>query len=417
MDRTISEKIISEHAKRGVSPGEIAIVSVDLIALQDGTAPLAIKKFEEFGIKKLFTPERTVFFIDHASPSPRQELSNSHAVIRNFCKKTGAVLYDVGQGIIHQILVERFASPGDILIGADSHSCTSGALACFATGMGSTDLACIMAGGRIWLKVPETVKVEVSGKFPKGVFPKDFILDLTRRIGADGATYEALEFHGETAKKMGMDGRFTISNMAVEIGAKAGLFPSDKITHEYLKSQGRGKGFKIINSDNCAHYKNIIRLDVSGLVPLIAIPHAVDSVRTVREVAGKHLDQIFIGTCTNGRLEDLEIAAKILKGRRCKKGVRVIVAPASVGVFLAAEKKGIIEILLEAGALIFPPGCGPCVGVHGGILGDNEVCLSTQNRNFKGRMGNPNAYIYLASPATCAASAITGEITNATSID
>lgn len=417
MDRTISEKIISEHAKRGVSPGEIAIVSVDLIALQDGTAPLAIKKFEEFGIKKLFTPERTVFFIDHASPSPRQELSNSHAVIRNFCKKTGAVLYDVGQGIIHQILVERFASPGDILIGADSHSCTSGALACFATGMGSTDLACIMAGGRIWLKVPETVKVEVSGKFPKGVFPKDFILDLTRRIGADGATYEALEFHGETAKKMGMDGRFTISNMAVEIGAKAGLFPSDKITHEYLKSQGRGKGFKIINSDNCAHYKNIIRLDVSGLVPLIAIPHAVDSVRTVREVAGKKIDQIFIGTCTNGRLEDLEIAAKILKGRRCKKGVRVIVAPASAGVFLAAEKKGIIEILLEAGALIFPPGCGPCVGVHGGILADNEVCLSTQNRNFKGRMGNPNAYIYLASPATCAASAITGEITNATSID
>ena len=412
MNRTITEKIISAHSQGKVSPGSIAIARVDLFVLQDGTGPLAIKKFEEIGVKKLFKPERTIFFIDHASPSPRQELSNSHAIIRNFCKKTGAILYDVGEGIIHEIVVERYARPGQIIIGADSHSCTAGALAAFGTGMGSTDLACAMATGETWLKVPETIRVDVSGEFPKGVFPKDLILNLARRIGADGATYKTLEFHGETIRKMGMSGRLTMANMAVEVGAKAGIFSADTITHKYLKGQGRGKDFKPLNSDNHAHFEIILTENVSRLVPLVALPHAVDNVRTVSDVRGKKLDQIFIGTCTNGRLEDLEIVAKILKGRRCRKGIRVLVAPASREILLEAEEKGIISILLEAGVVLFPPGCGPCVGVHGGILGDEEVCLSTQNRNFTGRMGNPNAFIYLASPATCAASALTGEITD-----
>jgi len=278
--------------------------------------------------------------------------------------------------------------------------------------MGSTDLACAMATGETWLKVPETIRVDVSGEFPKGVFAKDLILNLARRIGADGATYKTLEFHGETIRKMGMSGRLTIANMAVEVGAKAGIFSADTITHKYLKGQGRGKDFKPLNSDNHAHFEIILTENVSRLIPLVALPHAVDNVRTVSDVRGKKLDQIFIGTCTNGRLEDLEVVAKILKGRRCRKGVRVLVAPASREILLEAEEKGIISTLLEAGVVLFPPGCGPCVGVHGGILGDEEVCLSTQNRNFTGRMGNPNAFIYLASPATCAASALTGEITD-----
>ncbi len=412
MNRTITEKIISAHSREEVSPGSIAIAGVDLFVLQDGTGPLGIRKFEEIGAKKLFKPERTIFFIDHASPSPRQELSNSHAIIRNFCKKTGAILYDVGEGIIHEIVAERYAGPGQIIIGADSHSCTAGALTAFGTGMGSTDLACAMATGETWLKVPETIRVDVSGEFPKGVYPKDLILNLARRIGAEGATYKTLEFHGETIRKMSMSGRLTIANMAVEVGAKAGIFSADSVTRKYLKRQGRGKDFKSLTSDNHAHFEIILMENVSRLIPLVALPHTVDNVRTVSDVRGKKLDQIFIGTCTNGRLEDLEVAAKILKGRRCRKGVRVLVAPASREILLEAEEKGIISILLEAGIVLLPPGCGPCVGVHGGILGDEEVCLSTQNRNFTGRMGNPNAFIYLASPATCAASALTGEITD-----
>lgn len=412
MYRTISEKIIAAHTKADVFPGEIVIVEVDIIALQDGTGPLAIKKFEEIGVKKLSKPERIIFFIDHASPSPRQELSNSHILIRNFCKKTGAILHDIGEGIIHQIIVEKYAQPGQIIIGADSHSCTAGALGTFATGMGSTDMACAMATGKTWFKVPETIRIDVSGKFPKGVFSKDLILNLAKRIGADGATYKVLEFHGETIEKMDMSERLTMANMAVEVGAKAGIFPADSITYEYLKKHGRARHFKSINSTTHASFESIIREDVSRLVPLISLPHAVDNVRTVRELSGKKIDQIFIGTCTNGRLEDLKIVARILKGRRCSKKVRVLVSPASRTIFLEAEKKGIISVLLQAGVTLLPPGCGPCVGVHGGILGDNEICLSTQNRNFKGRMGNPNAFIYLASPATCAASALTGEITD-----
>jgi 3-isopropylmalate/(R)-2-methylmalate dehydratase large subunit len=412
MSRTIAEKIISWHAKKSAFVGEIAIAEVDIMALQDGTAPLAIKEFGELGIKKLSKPEKTIFFIDHASPSPRQELSNTHLLIRNFARKMGAVLYDVGDGVIHQVIAERFARPGQIIIGADSHSCTAGALASFATGMGSTDMAVAMATGRTWFKVPETIRIEVKGRFPRGVYPKDLILSLARRIGADGATYKALEFHGETVNKMDMSGRLTLANMTVEVGAKVGLFPADTVTQKYLQSQGRQRDFRTLDSDSSALAEMVIKEDVSGLVPLVALPHTVDNVRTVKEVEGKKIDQVFIGTCTNGRLEDLEIAARILKGRKCSKKVRTIVTPASRKVYLEAEKKGLMTTLVEAGAVIFPPGCGPCVGVHGGILGDNEVCLSTQNRNFKGRMGNPNAFIYLASPATAAVSALSGEITD-----
>jgi len=412
MEKTIAEKIISEHCGKDVYSGEFVVANVDVTMVQDGTGPLTIEEIRKINLERAINPERTILFIDHASPSPRKELSNSHKVLREFAKKTGAVLSDVGEGVCHQRLVEDFVNPGEIVIGADSHTCTSGALGAFATGMGSTDVGIAIALGKTWLKVPETIRIDVIGKFQDGVYAKDLILHLAGMIGADGATYKALEFSGETIEKMPMSDRFTLSNMAVELGAKAGLIASDETTRKYLTSRGREDRYREIFADNGAVYSEIIEIDASKIQPTVSCPHTVDNTITVDKIGNVKLDQVFIGTCTNGRIEDLRIAANILKDKKKHPDVRLLVVPASREIYSQALKEGIIKTLVDAGANILAPGCGPCVGIHAGILGDDEVCLATQNRNFQGRMGNPKGYIYLGSPAMAAYSSITGYISD-----
>ncbi len=412
MGQTIAEKIISQHAGKKVKAGELCIAKVDVAAVQDGTGPLMVQEFKKLGKKTLANPQRSILFIDHASPSPRKELSNTHLVLREFAKETGAVLSDTGAGVCHQRLVESFVNPGEILVGADSHTCTSGALGAFATGMGSTDVAVAMALGKTWLKVPSTFKIEVNGEFQKGVYAKDLILHLIGEIGADGATYRALEFCGSTIENMSMADRFTLANMAVEAGAKAGLFVSDEKTREYLEKQGRGDKFTEIKPDEDAVYERIIKIDASKLEPTVSCPHTVDNTKPAKALKDVKINQVFIGTCTNGRNEDLRIAAEILKGKKVNPDVRLIVVPASKQVYLQAMDEGLLKIFVESGGQILGPGCGPCVGVHAGTLGDGEVCLATQNRNFQGRMGNTKGFIYLCSPATAAVSAINGYITD-----
>ena len=412
MGQTIAEKIISKHAGHDVKAGELCIAKVDVAAVQDGTGPLTVQEFKKIGKKELANPSRTVLFIDHAAPSPRKELSNTHMVLRDFAKETGAVMSDTGAGVCHQRLIETFVNPGEILVGADSHTCTSGALGAFATGMGSTDIAVAMALGKTWLKVPPTFKIVVNGKFQKGVYAKDLILYLIGLIGADGATYKALEFSGSTIENMTMADRFTIANMAVEAGAKAGLFITDEKTRAYLKERGREDKFVEIRPDADAVYERVIEIDASKIEPTVSCPHTVDNTKPAKDLKDVKLNQVFIGTCTNGRIEDLRIAAEILKDKKVNPDVRLIVVPASKDVYLKALEEGLLKIFVESGASVLAPGCGPCVGVHAGILGDGEACLATQNRNFQGRMGNTKGFIYLASPATAAVSAITGYITD-----
>lgn len=412
MRMTLAEKIISQHCGRQVKAGEFVVADVDLCFLQDGTGPLAVRELEQMGLEKVAHPERTVLFIDHAAPSPRRELSGDHITLREFARKTGALLSDVGQGICHQIVSESYVRPGEIVIGADSHTCTAGALGAFATGMGSTDVAVAVALGKVWLKVPESFRITISGTFPPAVYAKDLILSLIGTIGADGATYKSLELDGETVERMSMAERFTLTNMAVETGAKAGLIGADEVTHLYLEAQGRADDFRPVAADPDAQYEKTIEVNVSELQPQVSFPHQVDNTRRVSETAGIKVDQVFIGTCTNGRLEDLRVAANILEGRVCHPGTRLIVCPASRQVYLAALREGLLATFVEVGAAVISPGCGPCVGVHQGVLADGEVCLSTANRNFKGRMGNPNSFIYLCSPATAAYSAIRGEISD-----
>ena len=410
MGQTLAEKIISEHAGKQVKAGELVIAKVDVCAVQDGTGPLTVQEFKKLGKTKLNNPERTILFIDHASPSPRKELSNTHTVLRDFSKEYGAVLSDVGAGVCHQRLVETFVNPGEILVGADSHTCTSGALGAFATGMGSTDIAVAMALGKTWLKVPSTFKIEVTGKFRPGICSKDLMLYLIGMIGADGATYRALEFCGDTIDNMEMSERFTLANMAVEAGAKAGLFVADEKTKEYLKIRGREDKFRSIKPDSDAVYERIIKINAQDIKHTVSCPHTVDNTKTVDELDKIKVDQVFIGTCTNGRIEDLRVVANILKGKKANPDVRLLICPASKDVYLKALDEGLINIFVEANAAILPPGCGPCVGVHAGTLADGEVCLATQNRNFQGRMGNTKGFIYLASPYVAAYTAIRGYI-------
>lgn len=410
MGLTLAEKIISEHVGRDVHAGELVIANVDVAAVQDGTGPLTVQEFKKLGIPKLKNPERCILFIDHAAPSPRKELSNTHKVLREFSKEYGAILSDVGAGVCHQRLVETFVNPCEILVGADSHTCTSGALGAFATGMGSTDIAVAMALGKTWLKVPATFKVEVSGKFREGICSKDLMLYLIGMIGADGATYKALEFCGDTIENMSMSERFTLANMAVEAGAKAGLFVADEKTHEFLKSRGRGDKFRTLKPDTDAVYERVIKIKAEDVGHTVSCPHTVDNVKAVEELSDVKVNQVYVGTCTNGRIEDLRIVAKILKGKKINPDVRMLICPASKDIYLQALDEGLITIFVEANATILPPGCGPCVGVHAGTLADGEVCLATQNRNFQGRMGNVNGFIYLASPYVAAYTALRGYI-------
>ncbi len=414
MPKTIAEKILSEHAGKDVYAGEITVAKIDLALAQDGTAPLTIAQIKRLRIKKLANPKKTVFFIDHAVPSPRKELSNDHKKIRGFVQEYKSILFDIGDGVCHQIINEKFTSPGDILIGADSHTVTGGALAAFATGMGSTDVAIGMAYGKTWFRVPETFKINLTGKFPQGVFAKDLILYLIGILGAEGATYKSLEFAGPALSHINMSERMTIANMVVEAGAKCGLFPTDEITYNYLKEEGRENKFKEIIPHPKARYEKVFNIDLSILKPMVSLPHTVDNVCPLDHPALKNIEiqQVFLGSCTNGRLEDLRVAAAILKGKKKHERVRMIVIPASRKVYQLALKEGLLNVFNDFGASINTPGCGPCCGVHQGILADGENALSTSNRNFKGRMGNPEAFIYLCSPATAAISAIKGKITD-----
>ena len=412
MGKTLAEKILSARLGTEVNAGDIVVVPLDLVFAQDSTGPLTLRQLSETNLKTIHNPKRTILFIDHSAPSPARELSNDHIFLRSFAEEKGVILSDVGEGICHQIVAESFASPGDVIVGADSHTVTAGALGAFATGMGSTDIAIAMALGKTWLRVPETIRVVVHGRFGKGVYAKDLILHLIGQIGADGATYKALEFGGETMAAMTMSERLTVANMVVEAGAKVGLFPADSITQSYLQRQGREEQYVALAPDIDAGYETTIEIDAAELEPTVAKPHAVDNISPARELKGVRVDQVFIGACTNGRLDDIGIVASILNGKRRHPHTRLIIAPASRRVFLAALAEGYIATLVKSGATIVPPGCAACLGVHQGVLGDGETCLSTSNRNFKGRMGNPAAFIYLASPATAAATAIRGEITD-----
>jgi len=410
--KTLAEKILSQKSGSDARAGSIVVAEVDLVFAQDTTGPLTVRQFQTSGFEHLANPNKTALFLDHAAPSPNYGLSSDHILLRHFAQQTGCLIFDVGDGICHQLVAESLAKPGDVIIGADSHSVTAGGLGAFATGMGSSDIAIAFGLGKTWFRVPESIKVVVSGNFPEGVYAKDLILHLIGNIGANGATYQALEFSGNTVDSMSMSQRFTIANMAVEAGAKAGLFSADDITKDYLISQGRGNHYQSVFPDADATYEQTVNINVANLEPTISKPHTVDNIARARELKGTKIQQVFIGTCTNGRLEDLAIAASILRGKKRHPETRLIVAPASRQVLLAAIDAGYIQSLIEAGAVILPPGCGACLGLHQGVLGDGESCLSTANRNFKGRMGNPQAFIYLGSPATAAATAITGEITD-----
>jgi len=410
--KTIAEKILSAHSGSDATAGDIVVADVDFVMGQDGTTPLAIRALESMGVDTVFDPAKVAVVMDHSSPSPIEGVSALHTMMREFGKKTGAKVYDVGCGVCHQLIPEAgHVVPGDLMVGCDSHTCTYGALNVFSTGVGSTDGAAAMASGKLWFKVPETMKVTYNGELQPGVFSKDLVLALAGHIGADGATYMALEFHGPVIEALSVDARMTISNMAVEVGAKAGLMRADEKTLQWY--EGRGERVpQRVDPDADAIYAEEVTLDASTIGPQIAKPHAVDNVSPIEEVAGTPIAQGFIGTCTNGRLEDLKIAAGILRGRSVHPDVRLIVAPASKRIFLDAMEAGYVRDLVEAGAVFVTPGCGPCVGTHNGVPSDGENVISTANRNFKGRMGNSRAFIYLASPATVAASAIEGAITD-----
>ncbi|MGQ9497885.1 MAG: 3-isopropylmalate dehydratase large subunit [Desulfotomaculales bacterium] len=412
MGKTIIEKILSRKSGRDAYAGDIVVANVDLIMGQDGTSPLAIKAFEAMGGEKLFNPDAVSLVIDHSAPSPSESISNLHHLMRSFARKTGCRLYDIGNGVCHQVMLESGrVVPGAVVIGADSHTCTYGAVNAFATGVGSTDLAAALITGQMWFKVPPTVKFVCHGLLPAGVYAKDLILYLITQVTADGATYMAAEFGGEAIGALSMEGRFTIANMAVEMGAKAGLMEADEKTLQWLADAGV-EHVTPVSADADAAYAKVLEFEVSQLKPQVARPHRVDSAVDIDEVAGTPIDQGFIGTCTNGRLEDLRVAARILGGRKIKPNIRLIVAPASRKVYLDALREGVLAALVEAGAAVVTPGCGPCVGTHNGVPADGEKVVSTANRNFKGRMGNNKAEIYLASPATVAASVLAGEITD-----
>ncbi|HDP16503.1 MAG TPA: 3-isopropylmalate dehydratase large subunit [Candidatus Omnitrophica bacterium] len=412
--QTITEKIFSRHCGREVRAGDVVICDIDFCFGQDGTSSLIIDSFNKLGAKKVFNKNKFCMVIDHSAPSPNIGVSGVHQKMRNFAGEHGVKVFDIGCGVCHQIIPESgLISPGNLIIGADSHTCTYGAIGAFSTGMGSTDLAVALASGKNWFKVPETIKIVLNGKTKKGVYSKDVILYIIGDLGADYCTYKSIEFSGGYIKRLSMDARFTITNMAIEIGAKAGIIEPDGTTYKYLAAaRGRGPAgnSEKLKSDRDAVYSEVLEYDVSKIEPQIAKPHTVDNVAPIKGVKGIRVDEAFIGTCTNGRSEDLKIAASILKNRRVHKYVKMIIAPASRSIFEEAVNRGFVSVFIKAGACIVAPGCGPCVGTHNGVLSKGENAISTANRNFKGRMGNPEAFIYLASPATVAASAIEGKI-------
>ncbi len=405
MGQTISEKIISNHVGHKVYAGELVISDVDGAMASDTTGPLTIKAFKEMGGKKVFNPDKCALIIDHAAPSPNERIANLHKMMRYFAKEQGMRLFEIGEGICHQVMVEnQYVKPGDIFIGADSHTPTYGALNAFACGVGSTDLAAVMMTGKIWLKVPQTIKIHCSGKLQDGVTAKDLILFLVGKVTVSGATYQAIEFCGEAFEGLSLASRMTIANMSSEMGAKTGIVHPAGLKLDY--------DFEAITPDADAKYIKTFDFDVSDLEPQVSAPESPDNVHNISNYEDTKINYAFIGTCCNGRLEDLDIAAKILKGKKIHPDVRMVIAPASQSVLLDAMSNGSMQTLIEAGASLITSGCGPCVGTHQGVPADGEVVISAANRNFRGRMGNPNSNIYLGAPATVAASALEGKITN-----
>ena len=409
---TISEKILTEKAGKKVSAGEIVVADLDLMMFHDGTFHLVTEAWNDIEAGRVENPEDVVMIIDHSAPPPTEGAANLHNQLRDFAGDHGIKLYDSGEGICHQLVPEQgHVVPGDLVVGADSHTVTYGGINAFSTGVGATDLAASLHTGKLWFKVPETIRINLTGNLERGVFSKDLILWLAGELTADGATYKTLEFGGEGLETMSVSARFTVANMAIELGGKAGIMEPDQKTLDWVEKHSN-KQPNPVEPDPDASYNQVVDLDLSQLAPMAAAPHAVDNVSEVSELESTHIDQAFIGTCTNGRLEDLEEAANIADGHEVADDVSLIVAAASRSIYQKASKEGYLDTLVGAGAAIIAPGCGPCLGTHNGIPGDNETVISTANRNFKGRMGNESAGIYLGSPATVMASAIEGNITD-----
>lgn len=409
MGQTMVEKILAKSSNKvSVHPGEIIEAKINVAMAHDQTAVPAIQSFHEIGKKKVWDPERIIIFLDHAIPAPSEKFAVLHKIIREFAREQRIRVVE-NKGICHQVMVEDgWVYPGAVVVGADSHTCTQGALGCFATGVGSTEIASIFATGNLWFKVPETIKIDINGQFNVGVSAKDLILFLCGELTAEGASYKSIEFTGPAVEKMGVSQRMTLCNMTIEMGAKSGLMePNDAVIH-YLKNR-TGQSWDLVKADIDAHYSQTINVDLSVLEPLAACPSNVDKITPVQQLEGLEIDQAFLGTCTNGRLEDLHIAAQVLKGRKVHQRVRFIVIPSSAEVYIDALKDGTLDILAEAGAIICNPGCGPCCGGHQGLMAPGECCISTSNRNFQGRMGT-DADIYLASPLSVTVAALFGRI-------
>jgi 3-isopropylmalate/(R)-2-methylmalate dehydratase large subunit len=413
----ITEKILAHASnKRVVHPDDIVDAAVDTIMIHDLTGPLAVEAFKRIGINHVWNNKKIVIILDHQVPAESVKAAELHKMLREFAKEQQIRIYDVGKGgICHQVMPEKgHVTPGAVIVGADSHTCTYGAFGAFATGIGSTEAAAVFSTGKIWLKVPEAIKINVTGQFPAYVTPKDLILAIIGKLGADGAIYKTAEFTGSTIRDMSMAGRMTLCNMAVEMGAKNGIIAPDATTSKFLKGRTTEPlpSFEALQSDADAVYAETVEFDVSNLEPQVACPSSVDNVKPVAEVSGTPVEQAFIGSCTNGRIEDLRLAAQVLKGKRVKDGVRALVIPASQEVYTQALREGLLEVFTAAGAIVCGSACGPCLGGHIGLLASGETCVSTSNRNFIGRMGSTEAKVYLASPATVAASAVTGNITD-----
>ncbi len=413
MGMTIAEKILAKKSgKDKVKAGEIVTAKVD-VAMSHENSRMVKLSFEKIGVKKVWDPEKIVIIFDHRVPAESEKTANLHKEMREFVKEQGIkYFYDINVGICHQVLAEKgFSRPGILLVGTDSHTTTAGAFGAFATGIGATEMAAVWATGEIWLRVPETIKITVKGKLQKGVYAKDLILYIIGKLRADGANYKAVEFYGDTIKNLSVASRMVLSNLSMEMGAKTAFVPPDEKTLKYVKERSKFS-YEVVHADPDAEYCEEIEINAEEIEPQVACPHNVDNVKPVKEVEGVKVHQAVIGSCTNGRLEDLEEAAKILKGRKVHKEVRLLVIPASWEIYLEALRKGILETLVEAGAVIINPGCGPCLGAHEGVLAAGETAISSTNRNFQGRMGSADSFVYLASPATVAASAIEGVITD-----
>ncbi|MCM8759109.1 MAG: 3-isopropylmalate dehydratase large subunit [Candidatus Omnitrophica bacterium] len=409
---TITEKILAQHAcLEEVFPGEFIEANVDLVLANDVTGPLAIEEFEKSGAKNVFNPDKIVLVPDHFTPCKDIKSAEMVKILRDFAKRHGTKFYEIGKvGIEHALLPEEgLIHAGDLIIGADSHTCTYGAVGAFSTGVGSTDVAAAFVTGKVWLKVPPTIKFIYNGKPLRFVGGKDIILYTIAKIGVDGARYKAMEFTGETIRYLSMDERFTICNMAIEAGGKSGIIEPDDITEEYLLLVAKNKG-KFNRSDRDAKYEEIIEIQVDKIPPQVAAPHLPSNSKDVREFSNVRIDQVVIGSCTNGRISDLRKAAQIAKGKSVHPDVRTIIIPATQKVYHQALREGLIDVFIQAGCVISPPSCGPCLGGHMGVLAKGEVALATTNRNFIGRMGHPESYVYLSNPEVAMASAIRGRI-------